>query len=74
MLDVKDLARRGAQVRYAELLSEIDGLRKAFPGVGGTAKVLPTRTRRKMSAKARKAVADRMKKYWAERKKNAAKK
>jgi hypothetical protein len=78
---LKDLARRGAEVVVKELRAEIVAIERTFPELG-----LPTRRRalrrsvkeatrrtRRMSAAARKTVSDRMKKYWAERRKARAK-
>jgi hypothetical protein len=78
---LKDLARRGAEVVIKELRAEIVAIERTFPELG-----LPTRRRalrrsvkeatlrtRRMSAAARKAVSERMKKYWAERRKARAK-
>jgi len=76
------LLRAGAQQRYAVLKTELDTLVKAFPGLDGAVKSKrqvadkatdsPVR-RKRMSAAERKAVGARMKKYWAERRKQAAK-
>jgi hypothetical protein len=81
-VDLKALARLGAQARIAELIAEIDAILKAFPELGQAAarpgrqniqaKVQPAVRRRKrstMSAAARKAVSERMKRYWAKRRK-----
>lgn len=78
---LKDLARRGAEVVVKELRAEIVAIERTFPELG-----LPTRRRalrrsvreatrrtRRMSAAARKSVSERMKKYWAERRKARAK-
>jgi hypothetical protein len=78
---LKDLARRGAEVVVKELRAEIVAIERTFPELG-----LPTRRRalrrsvkeatrrtRRMSAAARKTVSERMKKYWAERRKARAK-
>jgi len=81
--NILELARRGAEQRYAELKTEIAALVRDFPhlvgrGAGrrpsaasdGTAAPTAGRRRRrraKMSAAARKAVSERMKKYWATR-------
>ena len=83
-LDLKDLARRGAIARLAELQTEAAAILKAFPelkrGVAiantddGTT-ILPGRKWRRrrgrppMSTAQRKAVSIRMKKYWASRRK-----
>jgi hypothetical protein len=79
-LNLKALARLGAQVRLAELVAEIDALIKQFPGVAGEKlttraaaaperRIKKARKRRRMPAAQRKAMSERMKKYWAERKK-----
>jgi Arc/MetJ family transcription regulator len=76
------LARLGAVARLAELRQEEAAIRQAFPdlfrGRGRRAGALaqaaegstgPRRRRRSaMTAAARKAVSERMKRYWAERK------
>lgn len=76
---ILELARRGAEHRLAELRAEITALIKDFPhlaeragtAVGttvGRTEAQVTRTVRRgrtMSAAARKAVSERMKKYWA---------
>jgi hypothetical protein len=78
---ILELARKGAHHRLQELQAEIAALRRHFPGlaeragsaigttVGRTeAGIKRTVTRgRRMSAAARKAVSERMKKYWAAR-------
>ena len=80
---ILELARKGAEHRYRELKAEIAALRKYFPELTRTSRVKqthidissepaamidrPRRKRRRMSAAARKAVSDRMKKYWAAR-------
>ena len=79
-VDLKALARLGAQARIAELIAEIDAILKAFPELGETAArpgqlgvqaevkpIVRRRKRSRMSAAARKAVSERMKRYWAER-------
>jgi hypothetical protein len=78
------LARLGARARLEELRREEAAIRRAFPDLGGGAgrartparrrRTAPSgRPRRRMSAAARKAVSDRMKRYWAERRKKTAK-
>jgi hypothetical protein len=76
------LARLGAQARLEELRREEAAIRQAFPDLfgrrgprrrsaqpGGEA---PRRRRPShMSAAARRAVSERMKKYWAERRKKS---
>ena len=80
-LDLKDLARRGAIARLAELQAEQAAILKAFPDLRATGRarvaytddgttVLPGRRgrrRRGMSAAQKKAVSVRMKAYWAKR-------
>lgn len=74
---LRRLARLGAARRLEELRQEEAAIRKAFPDVGrerpgrsGRAAKSsgPKRRRRKMSAAQRRAVSERMKKYWASRK------
>jgi hypothetical protein len=78
--DLKSYARRGAEVRLGELTEEMSAIYAAFPDLrrGGRTHAKehtsppPPRSRRKrapMSAAARKAVGERMKKYWAARRK-----
>jgi hypothetical protein len=83
--ELKQLARLGAIRRLEELRREEAALRAVFPdlfrGRRGGARVrvvevatepaTATRIRRRprMSASARRAVSERMKKYWAERRK-----
>ena len=80
-----DLARLGAQSRIQQLNSELDEIFKRFPDLRGgrTTRVRATsdssgeaaapRRRRKRTAAQRKAASLRMKKYWADRRKAAAK-
>jgi hypothetical protein len=74
---LRRLARLGAIARLEQLKQEEAAIRAEFPELFGrgrraetteTAKA-PRRRRRKMSADARKAVSERMQKYWAERRK-----
>jgi len=78
---LRELARTGAEVTLRQLRAEIIALERAFPELR-----LPAGRRalrksfrqvqdqtRTMSAKARKAVSARMKRYWAERRKAQAK-
>jgi len=80
--EMRRLARLGAQARLVELRREESNIRRAFPELfrAGTRPIasLPgddgevrgrRRRRTRMSATARKAVSERMKKYWAERRK-----
>ena len=75
---LRRLARLGATARLAELRQEEAAIRAEFPelfGRGrkavaagdGAAAAGGRRGRRAMSAAARKAVSERMRKYWAER-------
>ena len=88
-IDMKALARAGAEARLKELQDEIADIQRAFPGIGGPSArrvdvrreapaqtSSPTRRRKRpaMTAAQRKAVGERMKKYWAERRKQAGKK
>lgn len=78
---VLELAKRGAAHRYQELKAEVESLVKLFPHLrsrsGGrlstpvkTVKhAIRRRRRRKMSEASRKAVSDRMKKFWAAKRK-----
>src|SRR5829696_9158260 len=83
-----DLARRGAEIRFRELVTELKMLTIGFPHLRDSfdrdelpvnfilrrgrdtaaAKANSVRTRRKMSAKARKAISDAQKKRWAKQK------
>jgi hypothetical protein len=74
--DLKHLARLGAKARLEELRQEEAAIRRAFPDLFSKAAAASAgtsgrgrRRRSRMSAAARKAVSDRMKKYWAERRK-----
>lgn len=81
------LVRKGAEARIKELEAEIAELRKAFlhlpfgsaasPSIPARAREIeatkPRRKRRRMSAAARKAVGERMRRYWAARRKAKAK-
>jgi hypothetical protein len=76
---ILEMARKGAEHRYEELQAEIAALVKHFPHVAkGISKTVSQsvaevaaevprvkRRAKKMSAAARKAVSDRMTKYWA---------
>ncbi len=81
-IDLKDLARLGAQTRLVQLAAEMDALHRAFPGLGATDKKRgrPRKTasaapdeqvagkRKPMSVAAKKAVGERMRAYWKKRK------
>jgi len=79
---LRRLARLGAVARLEQLRQEEAAIRAEFPELfgrgrqaapGSAAPAAATpgsrRKRRKMSAAARKAVSERMRKYWAERRK-----
>ena len=78
---IRQLAVSGAETLMKELRAEMVALERTFPELA-----LPKRRRalrrtlkdaerqtRQLSAAARKAVSDRMKKYWAERRKARSK-
>jgi hypothetical protein len=84
-----ELARRGAAHRYEELTAELSALVRQFPdlvrgsqevmrrgrrAIRAAAKELQPRKRAAMPPAARTAVSARMKKYWAARRRAAAKK
>jgi hypothetical protein len=79
---LRRLARLGAVARLEQLRQEESAIRAEFPELFGRGRqrqrnnaapsaASPRRARRrpKMSAAARKAVSERMRKYWAERRK-----
>jgi hypothetical protein len=82
---LRQLSRMGATARLAELRSEEAAIRQAFPELGrkssaepvakaspdadAKASASPARSRSRMSPAARRAVSERMKRYWAERRK-----
>jgi hypothetical protein len=78
---ILELAKRGAEHRHQELKAEIAELEKLFSHLRYGSAVSPAmpdvideppvrrRRRRKMSEAARKAVSERMKKFWAARRK-----
>jgi hypothetical protein len=78
--ELRRLARLGAEARLAELRREEAAIRQAFPDlVRGRPARKPGRPaggrrRRGMSSAQRKAVSERMKKYWADRRKGKSKK
>ena len=76
--ELQRLARLGAKSRLDELQREEAAIRRAFPDLfsgrrrqatGARAAGRGRRRRSNMSATARKAVSERMKKYWAARRK-----
>jgi hypothetical protein len=78
---LRDLARAGAELTLNRLRGEIAAIERAFPELAkpaGRRATAPTvqagRKRvRRMSAAARKSVSERMKRYWADRRKLKAK-
>jgi hypothetical protein len=78
---IRELARDGAERLLNNLRAEIIAIERTFPELALPAKrravrqsVERARNRgRTMSTAARKAVSDRMKKYWAERRKARSK-
>jgi len=78
---IRELARSGADLVLKQLRAEIIAIERTFPELALPQKrraarqaIQKARKRgRKMSAEARKAVSERMKKYWAERRKAKAK-
>ncbi len=78
--ELRRLARLGAIARLKQLEEEAAAIRKMFPGLkvdkGAAPAAAPSAAkarprRRKMSAEARKAAAERMRAYWAKRKAGA---
>ncbi|HLG57930.1 MAG TPA: hypothetical protein VI485_21470 [Vicinamibacterales bacterium] len=78
---LKEFARAGAEEALKRLRAEIIAIERAFPelrlpqgrrALRRSVKQAASRTRR-MSAAARKAVSERMRRYWAERRKAQAK-
>lgn len=80
-IELKRLARLGAQARLDQIEAERRAILRAFPGLslaapaagrGKAAEAAPkkkkSRKRRQMTAEQRKAVSDRMKKFWAGKK------
>jgi hypothetical protein len=78
---LKELARAGAEQALKRLRAEIIAIERTFPelalprGRRALRRSLKEagKTGRRMSANARKAVSQRMKRYWAERKRARAK-
>jgi hypothetical protein len=71
-IDLKDLARRGAQSRLAELVAEMDSILEAFPDLGRAparpAGAAGTAGRRKVSEETKR----KMRASWARRKAETA--
>ena len=81
MEQLREMAKQGAEEALKRLRAEIVAIERTFPELAlarrrramrQTLKATAPRAR-KMSAAARKAVSERMKKYWAERRKAKAK-
>jgi hypothetical protein len=78
---IRELARSGAETLLNNLRAEIIAIERTFPELALPAKRRAVRQTiqkaqrkgRTMSAAGRKAVSERMKKYWAERRKAKAK-
>jgi hypothetical protein len=78
---IRELAREGAKTLLNNLRAEIIAIERTFPELALPAKRRAVRQTvrsvgkrgRTMSAAARKVVSERMKKYWAERRKAKAK-
>jgi hypothetical protein len=75
---LQHLARAGAEATLHRLREEIEVLEHTFPELASSRgrKEMATAVQKRagrMSAAARKAVSERMKKYWAERRKAQAK-
>jgi hypothetical protein len=74
---LRRLAQLGAQARLEELRTEEAAIRAEFPELFGRGRqrarnVASPQRRRRMSAANRKAVSERMRKYWAERRRAKA--
>ncbi len=80
--ELRRLARVGAQARLAELEQERAAILRLFPELGRGAtttpaaatQATPVRRRRRLTPAERRAISERMKAYWAARRKAAAKK
>lgn len=73
---LRELARVGAEVTIKQLRAEIIAIERTFPELALPRRrralrraVKASRQTRRMPAAARKAVSERMKRYWAERRK-----
>lgn len=65
-IDLKALARLGAEIALKEHLAKVEEL-KRFLRKPKRRSVRSAPKRKRMSAAARKAISQRMKRYWAER-------
>jgi hypothetical protein len=77
---LRRLARLGAIARLEQLKQKESAIRDEFPELFGRGRravvadvAKPRRRRSRMSSAARKAVSERMRKYWAERRKSQGK-
>jgi hypothetical protein len=78
---IKELARKGAEAALKELRADIIAIERTFPELALTKRrhalrrsvKEATTTTRRLSTAARKAVSQRMKTYWAERRRAKAK-
>jgi hypothetical protein len=78
---IRELARAGAEAALKELRAEIIAIERTFPELGlprrrhqaGAAVNRVVKSTRRMSAATRKAISQRMKRYWEERRKAKAK-
>lgn len=71
------LAKVGAQARLEELERERELILKTFPDLSSSSSTAPrpsTPKRRSLTPEQRKAIAERMKRYWKGRRKGSAKK
>lgn len=76
-MDIKALAMLGAYLRLAEIAKERAEILKMFPGSGQPDAVIvpaeetpaPTHRRKRMSAKDRKAIGVRMRRFWRAKRK-----
>lgn len=80
-IDMKSLARVGAQARLGELRDEMNAILRVFPDLRRSAPaaargrtddgltVIQRRKRKAMTPSQKKAVGERMRRYWAARKK-----
>jgi hypothetical protein len=78
---IRELARTGAELALKQLRAEIVAIERSFPELAlprrrrAMRRAIQTATKRtrRMSAAARKAVSERMRRYWAERRRAQAK-
>jgi hypothetical protein len=79
-LDIREYARRGAQARATELREELANIYRAFPELHRSEQAVDDersrrtrRGRKPMGAAQRKAVSQRMRKYWSAKRKAKSK-